>query len=457
MDAGAVVAGLRRTFDEGRTKPLTWRLAQLEGMRRMLAEQSGRFEEALHADLGKPAAESIVTEIGFLTQELKHTSGHLRDWLRPVRSSVPASTLPARAYTLLEPLGVALVIAPWNYPLMLALSPVIGALAAGNAVLVKPSELAPTTSALIAELLPRYLDPLAVAVVEGGVPETTALLDQRFDAIFYTGNGRVGRIVMTAAAKHLTPVTLELGGKSPVYVDETADLRIAAKRIAWGKYLNAGQTCVAPDYLIAPRPVAERLVPMIADAVDGLYGADPMSSADYGRIVDTRQFDRLEPLLADGRQAVGGTADRSRLKIAPTVLTAVADDAPVMQSEIFGPILPVLEVAGEAEAMERVNAADKPLALYVFSRDAAARRRWLTRTSSGAVGFDVPVAHLTVPGIPFGGVGPSGTGSYHGRRSVTTFSHEKAVFSKPSRPDTLALLEPPYTKRREGLIRRLLG
>lgn len=456
MEAAELVGRLRGTFERGVTKPLAWRLAQLASMQQMLVEQAPRFEAALQQDLGKPAAESQATEIGFLIQELKHVRRHLRGWLLPQREPVPALALPARAWTVLEPLGVALVIAPWNYPLMLALSPAIGALAAGDAVVVKPSELAPATSALLAELLPRHLDARAVAVVEGGVPETTALLEERFDTIFYTGNGRVGRIVMSAAAKHLTPVTLELGGKSPVYVDDSADLDLAARRIAWGKYLNAGQTCVAPDYLLATPSVAERLVPRLDAAIRTLYGEDPLASPDLGRIVDDRHFERLTGLLGSGRVAIGGRTDPERRRIAPTVLTGVRGDEPVMQEEIFGPILPVVEVPDERAAIARVNAGDKPLSLYVFTGRPESRRAWTTGTSSGALAFDVPVLHLSVPGIPFGGVGESGTGSYHGRRSLTTFSHEKAVFSKPGRPETLGLLQPPYTAARERIIRRLV-
>jgi aldehyde dehydrogenase (NAD+) len=457
MRAEDVVGRLRRTFESGTTRPLEWRRAQLEAMLQMLLEHTTRFEEALRLDLGKPPGESHVTEIGFLVQELRHTLRHLRGWLRPRRASVPALSLPASASTVLEPLGVALVIAPWNFPLMLALSPAIGALAAGNAVVVKPSEMTPATSALIAELLPRSLDSRAVAVVEGGVQETTELLEQRFDTIFFTGSGRVGRMVMAAAARHLTPVTLELGGKSPAYVDESADLDVAARRLAWGKFVNAGQTCVAPDYVLASRAVADRLVPRLESAVRSLYGDDPIANDDYCRIVDERHFDRLAPLLGDGEVAFGGTADRERLKIAPTVLTGITGAEPVMQQEIFGPILPVVEVADEAEAIDRVNGADKPLALYVFSGSPGSRRRWTGATSSGALAFDSAVQHLAVPGIPFGGVGASGMGSYHGRRSITAFSHEKAVFSKPARPEPLALVEPPYTARRERIIRRLLG
>lgn len=453
------VEELRSAFDAGVTKPLAWRLAQLRALRRMLTERSAEFEDALLADLGKNPTESQIAELGFVVGEIDHALKHLRRWLRPKRVSVPGALMPARASTLLEPVGVVLVIAPWNYPVQLLLAPVVGALGAGNAVVLKPSELAPATSAAMARLIPEYLDRRAVAVVEGGVEETTDLLAQRFDHIFYTGNGRVGRIVAAAAVEHLTPVTLELGGKSPVYIDGTVDIAAAARRIAWGKFMNAGQTCVAPDYVLAERGVVPRLTSALRDAVRELYGDDPAQSPDYGRIVDDRQFTRLTGMLGSGTTVLGGEHDAATRYLAPTVLVDVPADAPAMGQEIFGPILPVLPVDGLDDAIRFIRAGDKPLALYVFSSSATVRRRILTETSSGAVGFGIPAAHLAVAGLPFGGVGESGLGAYHGERSVRTFSHEKAVLSKPLAPDTMQLVYPPYTEGKDrfarGLLRRL--
>jgi aldehyde dehydrogenase (NAD+) len=451
-----VVPVLRSGFDSGITRPLAWRTAQLRALKRMLEERSAELEDALFLDLGKNPAEAALTELNVVVAEIDHTLAHLKRWLRPKRVGVPLALAPASASTMLEPLGVVLVIAPWNYPLQLLLAPVVGALAAGNAVLLKPSELAPATSAVIAELVPQYLDERAVAVVEGGVDVTTGLLEERFDHIFYTGNGTVGRIVMTAAAKHLTPVTLELGGKSPVYVDGTVDLAAAARRIAWGKFMNAGQTCVAPDYLLATPEVAEALVPHLVDAIAELYEGDPRTSSSYGRIVNDKQYSRLKGLLDSGRIVAGGRSDDRTRYLAPTLLTDVERDSPVMQHEIFGPILPIVTVSGLDEAIDLIRSGDKPLALYAFTSSKAAAKRILTETSSGAVGFGVPVAHLTVAGLPFGGVGESGMGSYHGRRSIETFSHEKSVLVKPLSPDTLKLVYPPFTARREGFIRGLL-
>jgi aldehyde dehydrogenase (NAD+) len=450
------VAGLRSAFERGATRSLRWRTEQLRALRRMLDERSSDVEDALFSDLGKNPAESQLTEIGVVLSEIDYTLGHLRGWLRPRRVAVPLALAPASASTMLEPLGVVLVIAPWNYPVQLLLAPLVGALAAGNAVVLKPSELAPATSALMAELLPEYLDARAITVIEGGVPETTALLGERFDHIFYTGNGTVGRIVMAAAAKHLTPVTLELGGKSPVYVDDTVDLASAARRIAWGKFMNAGQTCVAPDYLLATPDVAARLVPFLVDAIAELYDGDPRTSSSYGRIVNDHHFARLTGLLEGAEIATGGRTDQRTRYIAPTVLDDVALDDAVMGQEIFGPILPIVRVSGLDHAIDIIRRGDKPLALYVFTSDRTTARRILTETSSGAVGFGVPSAHLTVPGLPFGGVGASGMGRYHGRKSIETFSHEKAVLAKRLVPDTLKLVYPPFTDKKDGFIRGLL-
>ncbi|MFE6356422.1 aldehyde dehydrogenase family protein [Streptomyces rochei] len=427
-----VVARLRATFRTGRTKPVEWRTGQLRRLRALLTENGSDLEAALHADLGKSAAEAQRTEIGFTVREIDHTLDHLADWLRPEPAPVPAHLgADATAWTQYDPLGVVLVIAPWNYPAQLLLAPVVGALAAGNAVVAKPSELAPATSAALARLLPRYLDTDAVAVVEGGVPETTALLAERFDHIFYTGNGTVGRIVMRAAAEHLTPVTLELGGKSPAFVDRDADLDTVAARLVAGKFLNAGQTCVAPDYVLTDPETAAALEPALVRAVEAQYGTDPARSTEYARIVNERHFDRLTGLLDSGRVVVGGGSDRSRKYLAPTVLADVAPDAPVMREEIFGPILPIVTVPGLDEAIDFVNDRDKPLALYVFSESDGTRERFAAETSSGGLGHGLPLAHLTVSDLPFGGVGESGMGNYHGRYSIETFSHRKAVLKKP--------------------------
>ncbi|QNP76083.1 aldehyde dehydrogenase family protein [Streptomyces roseirectus] len=447
---------MHTVFATGRTRPAAWRRAQLRALRAFLVDHQSEISDALHADLGKSPLESYLTELGFVVNEIDHTLRHLNRWMRPRRVGVPLSLAPARARTVREPLGTVLIISPWNYPLQLALGPLVGALAAGNCAVVKPSELAPATSALLARRLPRVLDPEAVAVVEGGVPETTALLEQRFDHVFYTGNGAVGRIVMTAAARHLTPVTLELGGKSPAVVEPGADLATAARRIAWGKFMNAGQTCVAPDYVLAVGDAADEIEGHLAAAVREMYGERPAESADYGRIVNERHFDRLTGLLGDGRTVVGGEHDRAARFIAPTVLADVSPESAVMREEIFGPVLPIVRVPDLDAAISFITGRDKPLAVYAFVGSARSKRRLEAETSSGALAFGVPNAHVTVPGLPFGGVGESGVGRYHGAHSVDTFSHTKAVLDKPLLLDPLRVAYPPFTQVKERILRRLV-
>jgi aldehyde dehydrogenase (NAD+) len=427
----AVVDRLRAAFRAGRTKPPAWRREQLMALRTMLREQESAFLDALYADLRKNAAEARRTELDFVCNEIDHTLAHLESWLAPEDAPLPDRLLPGRGSVVREPLGLVLVIGPWNYPLQLVLAPLVGALAAGNGAVLKPSELAPATAAAIGRFVPQYLDPDGVAVVEGAIPETTALLEQRFDHIFYTGNGAVGRIVMTAAAKHLTPVTLELGGKSPVIVDSDVDLAVVAERLVDTKFLNAGQTCVAPDYVLAVGDTAAKLETLLAEALRAKFGDDPAASPGYGRIINHRHFDRLSGLLAGARVVTGGQTDRDAKYIAPTVLADVPAEAPVMAEEIFGPILPVLAVPDLDAAIAFVTGRDKPLALYAFTESERSKRRILDETSSGAVGFGLPVVHLTAPDLPFGGVGESGMGRYHGKYSIDTFSHLKAVLDKP--------------------------
>jgi aldehyde dehydrogenase (NAD+) len=455
MNVGAVVPKLRSAFESGRTRPLSWRRDQLRRMKKMLTVREVELLGALGADLGKPRLEAWVSDVAIVISEIEHALKHLKAWTKPERVWTPLAQRPGKARVQREPLGVALVIAPWNYPVQLLLSPMVGAIAAGNCVIGKPSEVSVHTSATLARLVPEYLDPEAIAVVEGGVAETQALLSERFDHVFYTGNGRVGRIVMEAAAKHLTPVTLELGGKSPVIVTADADLDVAARRVTWGKFLNAGQTCIAPDYALVSREVEEAFVERIATVVGEFYGPDPKTSPDYARIVNDRHFRRLEALLGDGTHALGGETDAEQRYIAPTVLREVALDAPVMAEEIFGPVLPVLPVADVNEAIDFVNERDRPLALYVFSGSSDTQDRVLTHTTSGGAGLNATVLQVAVPDLPFGGVGPSGMGAYHGRAGFETFSHRKGVLTKSTRVDP-AFAYPPYTKRKQKILRRFL-
>ena len=451
----ATVARAREVFDTGTTRPLAWRLEQLGSLRRMLVERRREFADALASDLGKHETEAQLTEIGFVTAEAAHLESNLAGWLRPRPVSVPLAVQPAKAWTELTPLGVVLVIGPWNYPLQLVLAPLAGALAAGNTAVLKPSELAPATSAALARWVPEYLQG-AVQVIEGGIPETTELLAVRFDHIFFTGGEVAAKAVLRAAAEHLTPVTLELGGKSPAYVDASTDLAKAAKRLAWGRYMNAGQTCVAPDYVLATEEVLVPLERELVKAIAALFGPDSARSDSYGRIINDRHFQRLAGLADSSTVVHGGERDAASRHFAPTLLRPAPGDA-VMGEEIFGPLLPLVPVGGQDEAIRIINAGAKPLALYVFSNDAGTRRAFSEQTSSGALCFDVPAAHLTVPGLPFGGVGNSGMGNYHGEYSLRTFSHERSTLAKPLWPETMSLIFPPYTRTKHRIISALVS
>jgi aldehyde dehydrogenase (NAD+) len=445
----------RALFDQGVTRPVAWRTERLRAFRRLLVEGEAELLDALDADLRKPSIEGWATDIAVTRAEIDHTLKHLKRWMRPEKVRLPLSSLPGRARIIREPLGLVLVISPWNYPVQLLLGPMAAAIAAGNTVIGKPSELAPNVAVALGRLVDRHLADDAVQLVQGGVDETTSLLEQRFDHILYTGNGRVARVVMEAAARHLTPVTLELGGKSPAIVAADADLAVAARRIAWGKWLNAGQTCIAPDYVLVDRSVETAFTDALVTAARDFYGDDPRTSPDYARIVNAGHLQRLQSYLDGGEVVFGGEVDANNRFLAPTVMRAVAPDAPVMTDEIFGPILPIVAVDGVDDAIAQVNAKDKPLALYVFSSSKRTVERVLGSTSSGGACVNHVVYHVAAPELPFGGVGPSGMGAYHGRAGFDTFSHRRSVLSKPTKPD-VPFAYPPFTDRKRKLIRRFL-
>jgi aldehyde dehydrogenase (NAD+) len=447
---------VRATYAGGRTRPVEWRRDQLQALMRLLEEREDELLDALAADYDKPRHEAWLTDLRPPAREIEHLRRHVASWARPQRSKVPLLLRPSTAAVHHEPLGAVLVIAPWNYPVHLLLSPLAAALAAGNTVVCKPSEVTPATSATLARLIPEYLDPDAVVVVEGGVEETTLLLEQRWDHVFYTGNGTVGRIVAQAAARHLTPVTLELGGKSPAVVGRDADLELAASRVAFAKWTNAGQTCVSVDHVWVHRDVEQRFLDLLASELRRRYGHDPRTSADYGRIVNPGHAQRLADLLdAGGHELViGGEVDVPDRYVAPTVLRAVRPDAAVMGQEIFGPVLPVLTFGDLEEPLTAINAGDKPLALYVFAGRETADRV-LDRTSSGGACVNDVMVQVGISDLPFGGVGASGHGAYHGRWGFETFSHRRAVVRRPSWLTDLPVLRPPYSGWKRAIVRRI--
>lgn len=447
------VAKLRTSFELGRTRDASWRRGQLLALKRLLHEAEPQICDAVAADMGRPPTEAWVMEIGVVLAEIEVALDNLAAWMRDTKVNSILANFPSSSHVQRTPLGVVLIIAPWNYPIQLLLLPAVSAIAAGNCLLLKPSELAPRTSALMAQLVPRYLDPQCVALVEGGVEETTALLDQRFDHIFFTGGEHVGRIVMRAAAQHLTPVTLELGGKSPCYVAADADLDTAARRICWGKFVNAGQTCVAPDYVLVDRAVQGALLERLARTIRDFYGDDPSRSPDFGRVVNARHHQRIVGLIeGGGKVVVGGEHDEATRYVAPTVLRDVPPDADLMREEIFGPVLPVLTVTGATEAIAFINARPRPLALYVFTESEATWRRVLDATVSGGAAVNDVVSHAGVPDLPFGGVGASGMGAYHGRWGFENLSHARGVLVRSTTLD-VKLRYPPYKKNLKWMKR----
>ena len=450
------VASARAAFATGVTRPIEWRRATLLRMRELLEERETQLLDALAADFGKPRFEAWTTELGFTVSDINHTLAHLSSWMRPDKVGTPLAFKPGSSYVVAEPVGVVCVIAPWNYPVQLLLLPMVAAISAGNAVVAKPSELAPHTAAELISLIEAIGDP-AIAAVQGGVAETTELLAQRFDHIIYPGNSRVARIVMRAAAENLTPVTLELGGKSPAIVSRHANIDVAARRIAWGKFINAGQTCIAPDYVLVEQPVHDQFVAALGTHITEFYGTDPQTSPDFTRLVNSPHFHRLEKLLDSGTIAFGGVTDADTRYISPTVLTGVTAADPVMGEEIFGPILPVIAVDSIDAAIVFVNGrsadGDKPLALYTFSESDSENDKVIAGATSGGACVNGTLLHISNPNLPFGGVGESGMGAYHGKFGFDAFSHHRGVHSRSTKMDP-SMMYPPYTAKKQKLIRK---
>ncbi|XP_018017522.1 aldehyde dehydrogenase, dimeric NADP-preferring isoform X2 [Hyalella azteca] len=450
MTSKSIVEDVRKVFNSGRTLNVDFRKAQLRSLQKMYLEHKDDFCSALASDLHKPAHEAIVLELNLVIGDIDHILARIDNWVQPEK--VPRNLLTIFDTPMIynDPYGVVLIMGAWNYPVQLGLLPLAGAIAAGNCVVVKPSEHAPAVSSLIARLLPKFIDNECYQVVEGGVPETTELLKERFDYIFFTGSSHVGKIVQRAAAEHLTPTTLELGGKSPVYLDDTVNLDIATRRIMWGKLINCGQTCIAPDYLLCSKTVQEAFVAKAREVINEFYGEDPKASPDYCRIVAERHVDRLSEYLKDGTVVVGGEVDKKQKYFAPTILTDVSPTSKVMTEEIFGPILPIVNVENVHDAIKFIKTRDKPLTAYVFSnKDSVVERFYVSVTSGGGCVNDTMV-HLGVPELPFGGVGSSGMGAYHGHFSFLTFTHRKSCLHRNYNPIAEWIGSkryPPYTPK----------
>ena len=453
-DVAKTVARLRQTFATGRTRNVEWRKEQLNALKRLMVENETKVADALDKDLGRSPFEAWLADVASTTGEAAYAAKNVGKWAKRRHHRLEMSQLPGRGFVEYEPYGTVLIIGAWNFPFALTLGPAGGAIAAGNTVLLKPSEVAPASSALMAELVPRYLDNDAIAVIEGDGAVSQELIAQGFDHLLFTGGTEIGRKVYQGAAAQLTPVTLELGGKSPVIVSKDADIKVAAKRIAWTKLINSGQICIAPDYVLAEAPIRDQLVDEIHKAVTA-FEAENASGGK--RIVNERHFNRLTAALAatQGKVAIGGGSDASKLNIQPTVVVDPATDEPLMTDEIFGPILPVLTVQNLDEAITFVNSRPKPLAAYLFTKAKAVRERVIKEVPAGGMVVNHLLFHFATHKLPFGGVGPSGLGAYHGKFGFEEFSHRKSVLTKPTRPDIASFIYPPYTEKAWKLARRL--
>lgn len=441
-------------FKSGQTFSKEFRMKMLQTLADIIRANERDICTALKQDLNKSETEAYMTEVGFLLEEIRFTIKRLNSWMKPVKVKTAKTHIGSKGYKVAEPYGVTLIIAPWNYPFQLQLAPLIGAIAAGNTAILKPSELAPHTSRLIAKLIKASFDASYIAVLEGGIETTNHLLKQPFDYIFFTGSVPVGKIVMQAAAKQLIPVTLELGGKSPCIVDETANIPLAAKRIAFGKWTNAGQTCIAPDYLYVHHSVRDRLIEEIKKVVKDFYGLDASKNENYPKIINSKHFQRVKGYLSDGELLYGGQVDEEQLKIAPTLMRPKDRAVPVMTEEIFGPILPILEYEKVEELIEFVTNRPKPLALYLFTTNTQTEKQILEKISFGGGCVNDTLMHIATPYLPFGGVGESGIGTYHGESSFVAFSHYKSILKQTNRFDLS--IRYPNAKNSLKLMKKLM-
>lgn len=444
-----------RLFQEGATLPVSFRLSQLLRLKDGIRRYEEKLDQALEADLGKSRMESYMCEIGLTLSELTWMQKHLRSLVREKRVATPLAQFAARSFRSPSPYGTVLIMSPWNYPVLLTLGPLIDAIAAGNTVVIKPSAYAEHTSAVLKEMLKECFPSEYVAVVTGGRAENKALLEQRFDKIFFTGGKTVGREVLRHAAEYLTPVTLELGGKSPCIVDKSAKIPLAAKRIVFGKYLNCGQTCVAPDYILCDRTVYAELILALQKEITAQFGEDPLKNPDYGKIINQKHYDRIMGLIDPDKVVCGGCGDGQSLRIAPTIMKNVTFSDTVMGEEIFGPVLPILTYDTLEEAINIVEEHPHPLALYLFSEDEGAQKKVLELCHFGGGCINDTIIHLATSAMPFGGVGESGMGGYHGKTGFETFSHFRSIVDKKTWMD-LPIRYQRYSRMKERLLRVFL-
>ncbi len=443
MNHASLVERQRAFFQSGATATEDFRRQQLSALRDALLEREQALLAALHADLRKSPHEAYASEIGYVHAEIRCALKNLRSWMKPERRKAPFFAWPSAAELRREPFGVALIIGPWNYPLQLLLAPLVGAIAGGNTVVLKPSEIAPQTAAVFSAMIAETFDEKYIAAIEGGQECAEALLREKFDTIFFTGSTQTGKTVMTAAARHLTPVTLELGGRSPCIVAADAPIEMSARRIVWGKFLNAGQTCVAPDHLWVDRRVAPALLDALRKVIREFFGENPQASADYGRIIHRRHFDRLHAMIGEGVIAYGGRAEVADLYLEPTILTQLAADSAALSGEIFGPILPIIEFGEIEEVFTQLRVEPPSLALYLFTADRMLQERVIAETRSGGVCINDTISHIIGSDLPFGGLGESGLGTYHGRASFDCFTHQRAVLRRSLRIDPPFRYPPP--------------
>jgi len=445
----------RQFFHHDHTRSLQFRLKQLEKLKNSIQKYESQVLSALYQDLHKSEFEAYAAEVGFAFNSINFIMKYLKQWMKPQKVKTPIHFAPSKSYIIKEPYGTVLIIGPFNYPFQSLIEPLIGAIAAGNCVVLKPSENAPNVSAVMNKIISETFDKQYIRVIEGGREITSLLIHAPFDHIFFTGSVQVGKIVMEAAAKNLVPVTLELGGKGPAIVDETANLDIAAKRIIWGKFINAGQSCIAPDYVIAHKSIKVKLISKMKEIITNFYGSDVLKSNDYGRIVNERQFDRLLSILEQDKNYIvfGGNSSRSHLYIEPTLLEVKSWDDAAMQEEIFGPILPIMDYNDLDEVIHTINTHPKPLALYVFTENKNVEKQVLGRISFGGGCVNDTMSHMANLHLPFGGVGTAGFGSYHGKHSFDAFTHRKSILKKSSRID-LGFLFPPY-RNKINILRKI--